>query len=237
MLAGLAAREDAGDHAGSRGAVDGGEVTIREEAGETTTLRELAASLEAEAAAKKKSKRNRRARRTATGAGGFPCPRLRRRPRRCTPRTQARMPATSSVRARDVRARSSWHGAEQVVDTTGAGDSFIGSFCFGVATDGRRPPVRLGAYVAARKCTVLGARRGSPGERHRAGRALRGSSSRASGARAGVVRGRGEKKKNRALLHRFLFFLASSFAPFFCATALGLMAFGGDAHDLPAVPV
>ena len=48
-------------------------------------------------------------------------------------------------------------------DTTGAGDSFIGSFCFGVATGMALPAaMRLGAYVAARKCTALGARPGLP---------------------------------------------------------------------------
>ena len=53
--------------------------------------------------------------------------------------------------------------AEQVADTTGAGDSFIGSFCFGVATGMALPAaMRLGAYVAARKCTALGARPGLP---------------------------------------------------------------------------
>lgn len=53
--------------------------------------------------------------------------------------------------------------AEQIVDTTGAGDSFIGSFCFGIATGMALPNVmRLGAYVAARKCTALGARPGLP---------------------------------------------------------------------------
>ena len=52
---------------------------------------------------------------------------------------------------------------EQVADTTGAGDSFIGSFCFGVATGMALPAaMRLGAYVAARKCTALGARPGLP---------------------------------------------------------------------------
>ena len=52
---------------------------------------------------------------------------------------------------------------EQIADTTGAGDSFIGSFCFGVATGMALPAaMRLGAYVAARKCTALGARPGLP---------------------------------------------------------------------------
>lgn len=52
---------------------------------------------------------------------------------------------------------------EDVADTTGAGDSFIGSVCYGVATGMELPAaMRLGAYVAARKCTQLGARPGLP---------------------------------------------------------------------------
>jgi sugar/nucleoside kinase (ribokinase family) len=50
-----------------------------------------------------------------------------------------------------------------VADTTGAGDSFIGSMCYGVATGmDLAAAMRLGAYVAARKCTRLGARPGLP---------------------------------------------------------------------------
>jgi len=50
-----------------------------------------------------------------------------------------------------------------VADTTGAGDSFIGSMCYGVATGMPLPAaMRLAAYVAARKCTQLGARPGLP---------------------------------------------------------------------------
>ena len=53
--------------------------------------------------------------------------------------------------------------AEDVADTTGAGDSFIGSMCYGVAAGLRlEDAMRLGAYVAARKCTKLGARPGLP---------------------------------------------------------------------------
>ena len=53
--------------------------------------------------------------------------------------------------------------AEDVADTTGAGDSFIGSMCYGVATGlDLKDAMRLGAYVAARKCTKLGARPGLP---------------------------------------------------------------------------
>ena len=52
---------------------------------------------------------------------------------------------------------------EAVVDTTGAGDAFIGSLLYGVATG---KPVReamaLASVVAARKCTALGARMGLP---------------------------------------------------------------------------
>ena len=53
--------------------------------------------------------------------------------------------------------------AEDVADTTGAGDSFIGSMCYGVAAGLQlEDAMRLGAYVAARKCTKLGARPGLP---------------------------------------------------------------------------
>lgn len=50
-----------------------------------------------------------------------------------------------------------------VADTTGAGDAFIGSVLYGLATG---MPVerimQLGAAVAACKCTALGARPGLP---------------------------------------------------------------------------
>ena len=50
-----------------------------------------------------------------------------------------------------------------VVDTTGAGDAFIGSMCYGVATGMElKDAMRLGAYVAAKKCGSLGARPGLP---------------------------------------------------------------------------
>lgn len=56
--------------------------------------------------------------------------------------------------------------AAAVLDTTGAGDAFIGSVLYCVAT-GLSPKhaLRLGAVVAACKCTALGARPGLP---HRA---------------------------------------------------------------------
>ena len=60
MLAGLPRAKTLVTTLGSRGAVMVARVDDWEEACETTTLRELAASLEAEAKAKKKSKRNRR---------------------------------------------------------------------------------------------------------------------------------------------------------------------------------
>ena len=48
-------------------------------------------------------------------------------------------------------------------DTTGAGDSFIGSLLYSLAT--RQPlhaALRLAAVVAACNCTALGARTGMP---------------------------------------------------------------------------
>lgn len=53
--------------------------------------------------------------------------------------------------------------AEAVLDTTGAGDAFIGSVLYCLATGkGPREAQRLGAVVAACKCTALGARPGLP---------------------------------------------------------------------------
>ncbi|KAI8108900.1 hypothetical protein M9435_005317 [Picochlorum sp. BPE23] len=52
---------------------------------------------------------------------------------------------------------------ERIVDTTGAGDAFIGSMLFSIAAD--MPPVKgaeLGCLVAAVKCCKLGARPGLP---------------------------------------------------------------------------
>ena len=56
---------------------------------------------------------------------------------------------------------------DDIADTTGAGDSFIGSVCYGIATGWTSSmelpaAMRLGAYVAGRKCTKLGARPGLP---------------------------------------------------------------------------
>lgn len=49
------------------------------------------------------------------------------------------------------------------MDTTGAGDSFIGSLLYGVCTGMSLPGcMRLGAVVAAAKCMRLGARPGLP---------------------------------------------------------------------------
>lgn len=53
--------------------------------------------------------------------------------------------------------------AEAVADTTGAGDSFIGSVMYGITTDMSPDKIMLlGAVVAACKCTALGARPGLP---------------------------------------------------------------------------
>eukprot|EP00195_Chlamydomonas_chlamydogama_P003024 CAMPEP_0202923018 /NCGR_PEP_ID=MMETSP1392-20130828/78228_1 /ASSEMBLY_ACC=CAM_ASM_000868 /TAXON_ID=225041 /ORGANISM="Chlamydomonas chlamydogama, Strain SAG 11-48b" /LENGTH=451 /DNA_ID=CAMNT_0049616679 /DNA_START=76 /DNA_END=1431 /DNA_ORIENTATION=- len=53
--------------------------------------------------------------------------------------------------------------AGAVVDTTGAGDAFIGSVLYGLAVGLPRPDMlKLAAVVAACKCTALGARPGLP---------------------------------------------------------------------------
>lgn len=161
MLAGLPRAKTLVTTLGSRGAVMVARVDDWEEACETTTLRELAASLEAEAKAKKNPNETDGA--TDGDGAAVPLP--------AAPATSATVylsdagedAATKLGPVRVTFAPAAAMRAEQVVDTTGAGDSFIGSFCFGVAT-GMAPPaaMRLGAYVAARKCTVLGARPGLP---------------------------------------------------------------------------
>lgn len=52
---------------------------------------------------------------------------------------------------------------EAIVDTTGAGDAFIGSMLYGIAT-GLEPKrcLLLAAVVAATKCTAVGARGALP---------------------------------------------------------------------------
>lgn len=62
-----------------------------------------------------------------------------------------------------------------VADTTGAGDAFIGSLLYGLTT-GLAPEamLRLGAAVAACKCTALGARPGLPRRRQLAAELLGG---------------------------------------------------------------
>ncbi len=50
-----------------------------------------------------------------------------------------------------------------MLDTTGAGDSFIGSLLYSLATEQPlRDALRLAAVVAACNCTALGARTGMP---------------------------------------------------------------------------
>jgi len=50
-----------------------------------------------------------------------------------------------------------------MVDTTGAGDAFIGALCFALAhAMDTAPALRLAAWVAAAKCRMLGARAGLP---------------------------------------------------------------------------
>lgn len=60
-----------------------------------------------------------------------------------------------------------------VVDTTGAGDSFIGSILYGLTAGMARPAMlRLAAVVAACKCTALGARPGLPARKQLAAELL-----------------------------------------------------------------
>lgn len=146
---------------GSRGAVMVARVNDWDEACEETTLRELVASLEAEAKANK----------TESATSGEDDANAEAVPLPAVPATSATVylvdagkdAATKLGPVRVTFAPAAAMRAEQVADTTGAGDSFIGSFCFGVATGMALPAaMRLGAYVAARKCTVLGARPGLP---------------------------------------------------------------------------
>lgn len=143
---------------GSRGAVMVARVddVLDETTTTTTTLRELVGSLEAEAKAKE-TKEN------GDAKSAVPLP--------AVPATSATVyledagadAATKLGPVRVTFAPAAAMRAEQIADTTGAGDSFIGSFCFGVATGMALPAaMRLGAYVAARKCTALGARPGLP---------------------------------------------------------------------------
>jgi sugar/nucleoside kinase (ribokinase family) len=142
---------------GSRGAVMVARVDdmLEETTTTTTTLRELVGSLEAEAKAKETKENG--------DAAAVPLP--------AVPATSATVyladaGADATTKLGPVRvtfAPAAAMRAEQIADTTGAGDSFIGSFCFGVATGMALPAaMRLGAYVAARKCTALGARPGLP---------------------------------------------------------------------------
>ena len=144
---------------GSRGAVMVQRVddVLDETTTTTTTLRSLVGSLEAEAKAKE-TKENK-----MYAESAVPLP--------AVPATSATVyledagadAATKLGPVRVTFAPAAAMRAEQIADTTGAGDSFIGSFCFGVATGMALPAaMRLGAYVAARKCTALGARPGLP---------------------------------------------------------------------------
>ncbi len=54
-----------------------------------------------------------------------------------------------------------------MVDTTGAGDAFIGTVAYGLATGMDRPRMmQLAGLVAAAKCTQMGARAGLPHRQH-----------------------------------------------------------------------
>lgn len=70
------------------------------------------------------------------------------------------------LRAKVYRAAAAGLPKEAVVDTTGAGDSFIGSVLYGMSTGmSRTHMLRLASVVAAAKCTELGARPGLPRRR------------------------------------------------------------------------
>lgn len=72
---------------------------------------------------------------------------------------QPRASATLSV----TFAASASLPQEAVVDTTGAGDAFIGTVLYGLCTGmPRQRMLQLAAVVAATKCTALGARPGLP---------------------------------------------------------------------------
>jgi hypothetical protein len=72
-------------------------------------------------------------------------------------------PLTGGVVARVTVSQAARLPQESVQDTTGAGDAFIGSVIYGLATGkGLRETMRLAAVVAACKCTALGARPGLP---------------------------------------------------------------------------
>ena len=148
---------------GSRGAVMVARVDDWDEACDETTLRELVASLEAEAKANETE--------NATSGDGDGDGDAAAGPLPAVPATSATVylmdagkdAATKLGPVRVTFAPAAAMRVEQIADTTGAGDSFIGSFCFGVATGMALPAaMRLGAYVAARKCTALGARPGLP---------------------------------------------------------------------------
>lgn len=70
---------------------------------------------------------------------------------------------TSEVHAIVTVSQAAVLPPDAVLDTTGAGDAFIGSLLYCLATGkGPRDAMKLGAVVAACKCTALGARPGLP---------------------------------------------------------------------------
>jgi hypothetical protein len=75
-------------------------------------------------------------------------------------------PADAALTAQVFVASAAGLPAGAVADTTGAGDAFIGSVLYSLTT-GLQPQqmMRLGAAVAACKCTALGARPGLPSRR------------------------------------------------------------------------
>jgi sugar/nucleoside kinase (ribokinase family) len=81
--------------------------------------------------------------------------------------------AGPAVTARVLRAGAAALPREAVADTTGAGDSFIGSVLYGLATGmSYAAMLRLAGVVAACKCTEVGARAALPQRSNLAGHLL-----------------------------------------------------------------
>ncbi|KAG1667838.1 hypothetical protein FOA52_011026 [Chlamydomonas sp. UWO 241] len=77
--------------------------------------------------------------------------------------TVAGLVAGPAVTAKVLRASAAALPHKAVADTTGAGDSFIGSVLYGLATGMSYPAMlRLAGVVAACKCTEVGARAALP---------------------------------------------------------------------------
>lgn len=82
----------------------------------------------------------------------------------CLSQPQVSAPSTSKWPVvRVMLAQAATLQKADVIDTTGAGDSFIGSVLYGLCTGmSRDKMLQLASVVAACKCTALGARAGLP---------------------------------------------------------------------------